>query len=103
MKKKEGGGLSSELIEVGDDGLNSLDVVEILENPPVHTTGMNLLVSEEFEKESGGYQSEPEEDAAEQAEGALHVEKTPELKTVSKKRKASKDLHSSKYVFCAKK
>lgn len=63
MEKKEGGSLSFELIEIGDNTLNSLDMVEILENIPISTTSTYLLVSEEFEKEFGGYKSESKENA----------------------------------------
>ncbi|CAK7332515.1 unnamed protein product [Dovyalis caffra] len=85
IRVKKKGSTSTEIIKI-DDGLNdSLNVVEIIDKPQV-TRGMNLLANEEFDKESGGYESEPEED----------VENSPEVKTVSKKRKASKDLHSPK-------
>jgi coilin len=91
VKKK--GSTSTEIIKI-DDGLNdSLNVVEIIDKPPV-TKGTNLLANEEFEKESGGYETESEEDVAEEVED---VENSPEVKTVSKKRKASKDLRCPKY------
>ncbi|KAG6759045.1 hypothetical protein POTOM_035510 [Populus tomentosa] len=86
------GGTATEIIKI-DDGLNdSLNVVEIIDKPPV-TTGMNLLANEEFEKESDSYESEQEVDVAAEVED---VENSPEVKAVSKKRKASKDAHSSK-------
>ncbi|KAJ4833543.1 hypothetical protein Tsubulata_021227 [Turnera subulata] len=101
--KRRGGGESRELIEAdGDDRLrNGLEVVEIVDKPPGVTTAMNLLANEEFQKESGGYESEPEDDvdkevAEEEEEEQALSEKAPEEKTVSKKRKASKELHSSK-------
>ncbi|KAJ6890190.1 coilin-like isoform X1 [Populus alba x Populus x berolinensis] len=80
------GGTATEIIKI-DDGLNdSLNVVEIIDKPPV-TTGMNLLANEEFEKESDSYESEQEVE---------DVENSPEVKAVSKKRNASKDAHSPK-------
>ncbi|KAL9353203.1 hypothetical protein Peur_055883 [Populus x canadensis] len=86
------GGTATELIKI-DDGLNdSLNVVEIIDKPPV-TTGTNLLANEEFEKESDSYESEQEVDVAAEVED---VENSPEVKAVSKKRKASKDAHSPK-------
>lgn len=97
---EKNGGLSSELVMLGDEG-NSLEVVEIVETQPV-AAGMNLLANEEFEKESGGYQSEEEEDAPEQAKDAVQVEDSREVKKVSKKRKASKELKISKYVSSQK-
>lgn len=63
MKKNRGDSLPSKLVKIGDDRLNSLDVIEILKNPPVFTIGMHLLVNEELEKEFGGYESESKEDA----------------------------------------
>lgn len=89
-------GTATEIIKI-DDGLNdSLNVVEIIDKPTV-ITGMNLLANEEFEKESGGYESELEVDIAAEVED---VENSPEAKAVSKKRKASKDPHRPKYGFC---
>ncbi|XP_061973697.1 coilin-like isoform X2 [Populus nigra] len=86
------GGTATEIIKI-DDGLNdSLNVVEIIDKPPV-TTGTNLLANEEFEKESDSYESEQEVDVAAEVED---VENSPEVKAVSKKRKASKDAHSPK-------
>ncbi|XP_052312844.1 coilin isoform X5 [Populus trichocarpa] len=85
-------GTATEIIKI-DDGLNdSLNVVEIIDKPPV-TTGTNLLANEEFEKESDSYESEQEVDVAAEVED---VENSPEVKAVSKKRKASKDAHSPK-------
>ncbi|KAJ6431078.1 hypothetical protein OIU84_018552 [Salix udensis] len=85
-------GTATEIIKT-DDGLNdSLNVVEIIDKPTV-ITGMNLLANEEFEKESGGYESELEVDVAAEVED---VENSPEAKAVSKKRKASKDPHRPK-------
>ncbi|XP_062110450.1 coilin isoform X2 [Humulus lupulus] len=56
---------------------------------------MKLLANEEFERESGGYRSEAEEDEPDMLEDELHVDDTPKKKTVSKKRKASKKFQRS--------
>lgn len=96
FRVEKNGGISSELLMVGDKA-NSLEVLEIVETRPV-AAGMNLLAKEEFEKEAGGYRSEDEEDAPEQAEDAVEVGNAREVQKVSKKRKASKELKSSKYV-----
>ncbi|XP_011042378.1 PREDICTED: coilin-like isoform X2 [Populus euphratica] len=86
------GGTATEIIKI-DDWLNdSLNVVEIIDKPPV-TTGTNLLANEEFEKESDSYENEQEVDVAAEVED---IEISPEVKAVSKKRKASKDAHSPK-------
>ncbi|KAF7124125.1 hypothetical protein RHSIM_Rhsim12G0039400 [Rhododendron simsii] len=82
--------LLSEIVEVSD-GINLTEEDEIEEKQPV-LTNVPLLANEEFEKETGGYQSEPEEEEDNQSEDELHVEISP----VSKKRKASKKLQSSK-------
>ncbi|KAJ6430378.1 hypothetical protein OIU84_021725 [Salix udensis] len=92
IRVEKKGSTSTEIIKIGDGLNDSLNMVEIIDKPPV-TTGMNLLANEEFEKESSGYESEPEEDVAEEVED---VENSPEVKTVSKKRKASKDLRFPK-------
>ncbi|KAJ9176300.1 hypothetical protein P3X46_011630 [Hevea brasiliensis] len=94
IRVEKNGGLSSEVVMVGEEA-NSLEVVEIVETQPV-ISGMNLLANEEFEKESGGYESEEEEDAPEQVEDAVQVENASEVKKVSKKRKAPEELKSSK-------
>ncbi|KDP26679.1 hypothetical protein JCGZ_17837 [Jatropha curcas] len=94
IRVEKNGSVSTEIVMVGD-GVNSLEVVEIVETQPV-VAGMNLLANEEFEKESGGYQSEEVEDEPKQVEDAVHVENSPEVKTVTKKRKASKELKSPK-------
>ena len=94
MKKK--GRKSTEIIEVGN-GLNSLEELEIVEQSPVNT-GVKLLANEEFNKEIGGYESEPEEDEQElkQLENQARVESTPIENMVSKKRKARDKLPSSR-------
>ncbi|OAY34450.1 hypothetical protein MANES_12G021100v8 [Manihot esculenta] len=94
FRVEKNGGISSELLMVGDKA-NSLEVLEIVETRPV-AAGMNLLAKEEFEKEAGGYRSEDEEDTPEQAEDAVEVGNAREVQKVSKKRKASKELKSSK-------
>lgn len=60
--------------------------------------GMKLLANEEFELESGGCQSDSEEGGPDKLEEKLDVDDSPEKKSVSKKRKASKKLQRSKYV-----
>ncbi|XVF85077.1 hypothetical protein PTKIN_Ptkin17bG0089400 [Pterospermum kingtungense] len=86
------GGKSCEIIEVGD-GLNSLEELEIVEQFPANTGGVKLLANEEFNKETGGYESEVE---LEQLENQAQVASTPVENTVSKKRKARDKDHSSK-------
>lgn len=95
VKKK--GSTLSDIIEVGD-GANSVEEIDIEENQPIHT-GLPLLANEEFEKETGGYQSEAEEDEEEHPEEIMPVENSSDAKAASKKRKASKKLKSSKYVL----
>jgi len=85
------GELLSEIVEVSD-GANLIDEDEIVDKQPV-LTDVPLLANKEFEEETGGYQSEPEEDEVNRSEDELHVENSP---VVSKKRKASKKLQSSK-------
>ena len=101
-----------EVIEAGD-GPNLIEEEKIVEKQPVATC-VPLLANEEFEMETGGYQSEaeedednqetsgyhhePEEEEDKQSEDPLHVDKSSGGNGVSKKRKASKELHSSKYV-----
>ncbi|XVE92304.1 hypothetical protein REPUB_Repub01dG0085500 [Reevesia pubescens] len=94
VKKK--GGKSTEMIKVGN-GLNSLGELEIIEQPPVNT-GVRRLAFEEFNKETGGYESEPEEDEQElePLENQRQVESTPIENMISKKRKARDKLPSSR-------
>lgn len=94
MKKKRG--LSTDIIRV-DDGRKAIEVEEVVEKQPVQA-GVKLLADEEFEKETGGYQSDAEEGEPDKLEDNLPVDDSPEKKTVSKKRKASKKLKRSKYV-----
>ncbi|GFZ00043.1 hypothetical protein Acr_13g0014420 [Actinidia rufa] len=88
------GGTSSEIVEVGD-GANLIEEEEIVEKQPV-LTDVPHLASEEFEKETGGYQSEPDEGEDNQLGAALHAENLSGGNAASKKRKASKKLQSAK-------
>ncbi|XP_050206650.1 coilin [Mercurialis annua] len=96
IRVEKNGGLDSEMVMLGDEVNNALEVVEIVETQPVATTGMNLLANEEFEKECGGYLSDEEEDEVKQEDEPLREENGGEVKTVSKKRKAVKKLKSPK-------
>ncbi|PSR84813.1 Coilin like [Actinidia chinensis var. chinensis] len=88
------GGTSSEIVEVGD-GANLIEEEEIVEKQPV-LTDVPLLAIEAFEKETGCYQSEHDEDEDNLSEEALHVENLSGGNAASKKRKASKKLQSAK-------
>lgn len=89
-------------IKLGSNGENSSDeeVAEIVEKQPVPVpvpTGMKLLANEEFEKDTGCYQSEPEEGEEEEEDHSEDVETTAlSGKAESKKRKAFTKLRSSK-------
>ncbi|CAL8994125.1 unnamed protein product [Prunus brigantina] len=93
--KRKGGTLSE--IALVDDGTDSLEIEEIVERRPLNT-GIKLLANEEFEKETGGYESESEEDEPYQLEDPLTVEDAPETGSSrrSKKRKLSNKPQSSK-------
>ena len=97
IRVKRKGGTSSEIVEVGD-GANLIEEEEIVEKQPV-LTDVPHLASEEFEKETGDYQSEPDEGEDNQLEAALHAEYLSGGNAASKKRKASKKLQSTKYVY----
>ncbi|KAL6979681.1 hypothetical protein U1Q18_021339 [Sarracenia purpurea var. burkii] len=100
---------SCEVIEEG--GTNLIEEGEIVEKQPVLTC-VPVLQDVEFEKETGGYQSEPEKEAdnqetdsyqseaEEDEDNHLHhsllLEKSFSGNVVSKKRKASMKLQSSK-------
>ncbi|KAJ9554499.1 hypothetical protein OSB04_018544, partial [Centaurea solstitialis] len=86
--KRKGVALT-EAIEAAD-ACNLLDEAKINRNGPLDN-GILLLANEEFDKETGGYQSESEEDEEEK----LEDEPSPS-ETLSKKRKASTKLRSSK-------
>lgn len=90
------GGKSNEIIKAGN-GLNYLEEFETMEQLPVNTGG-KYLANEEFDKETGGYKSELEEDEQELAplENQAQVESTPIENMVSKKRKARDKLPSSR-------
>lgn len=64
-----------------------MEGIEYLQEHHARTT-MNLLANEEFQEESGGYESESEDD----------VENVV-TEDVSKKRKSSKNTKSPKYVY----
>lgn len=93
--KRKGGTLSE--IALVDAGTESLEIEEIVERRPLNT-GIKLLANEEFEKETGGYESESEEDEPYQLEDPLPVEDATETGTSrrSKKRKLSNKPQSSK-------
>ncbi|KAF8390521.1 hypothetical protein HHK36_025048 [Tetracentron sinense] len=90
--KKKGGALT-DIIRVGDQAKSAEDS-DIEEKRPV-LDGVKLLAIKEFEEETGGYQSEPEEDKYDHPEDQLVVENTSNEKTISKKRKSSNKLQSS--------
>ncbi|PSS13619.1 Coilin like [Actinidia chinensis var. chinensis] len=94
IRVKRKGGTLSEIVEVGD-GANLIEEEEIVEKQPV-LTDVPHLASEEFEKETGGYQSEPDKGEDNQLEAALHAENLSGGNAASKKRKASKKLQSTK-------
>ncbi|XP_057497050.1 coilin-like isoform X3 [Actinidia eriantha] len=103
-------GVLHEVVEAGD-GANLIEEEKIAEKQPVATC-VPLLANEEFEKETGGYHSEPEEDEGnqetsgyqhepeedeeKQSEDPLLVDNSSSGNGVSNKRKASKELQSSK-------
>lgn len=70
-----------------EDGGNLLDEQEVNRTEPVDN-GMLLLADEEFDKETGGYESESEDEKLDEVP-------SPKEKA-SKKRKASTKLQSSK-------
>lgn len=87
VKRKE-----TALVEAiqGVDAGNLLDYPKVNRKEPVNN-GMLLLANEEFDKETGGYQSESEDAEDEK----LEDEPSP-IQTTSKKIKASKTSRSSK-------
>uniref|UniRef100_A0A2P2J5T2 Coilin n=1 Tax=Rhizophora mucronata TaxID=61149 RepID=A0A2P2J5T2_RHIMU len=99
VRVEKKGRKSAEVVRLGDD-LNLSDVVEIVDHQPAVTTGMQVLANEEFEMESGGYESElKEDDGSGKAEVGLQEEEEPaEVIKVSKKRKRndSKKKQSSR-------
>ncbi|KAL7196958.1 hypothetical protein ACSBR1_036882 [Camellia fascicularis] len=91
---KRKGGMSSEIVDKSDRE-NLIEQEEIVEKQPV-LNGMPLLANEEFEKETGNFESEPEEDEDNVSGDTLHVDNSFGGNVLSKKRKASKKLQSSK-------
>lgn len=98
----------------GDNEINVVEELHILDKQPINN-GALLLANEEFEQETGGYQSdEPEdeleeedeeeksvdeseaEDDEERLECSLHLEKASGVEATSKKRKAPEKLQESK-------
>ncbi|XP_039018171.1 coilin-like isoform X2 [Hibiscus syriacus] len=94
VKKK--GRKSTEIIECVND-FNLLEELEFVEKLAVKTGG-KLLANEEFDKETGGYESESEEDERELVplENQAQVESTPIENMFSKKRKGRDKLPSSR-------
>lgn len=97
VKKKRA--TSDDVIAVCD-AVHTFETEEAQNDTPI-CGGMKLLGNKEFELETGGYQSEPEDDEhePERLEDTLYANGKPDnKKTVSKKRKALKKLKSPKYV-----
>ncbi|XP_074274384.1 coilin isoform X2 [Silene latifolia] len=67
----------------------------IVEKLPL-PSGVKLLANEEFDKETGGYQSESEKDEDEGVKSTSPVQNTPNAALASKKRKSSSKLESAK-------
>lgn len=102
----------------GGNAASAVEELQIVDKQPVNT-GAFLLANEEFEKETGGYQSdEPEdelkeegqvdepldeteeEDEEEQLEDSFRPEKSSGVvDATSKKRKAPEKLHGKKYIY----
>ncbi|KAJ0077107.1 hypothetical protein Patl1_35906 [Pistacia atlantica] len=68
--------------------------VNELEQPTLPS--VKLLAIEEFQKETGGYQSQSEEYEHDKTLDVIELEDTPDVDRVFKKRKASKKLQGSK-------
>ncbi|KAF8015607.1 hypothetical protein BT93_H1200 [Corymbia citriodora subsp. variegata] len=92
VKRKQGSSRDAGKLR---DVENALEEIEFVEKQPLQT-GLKLLANEEFEKESGGYESESEDDECGHSHGSLNKEDTSNNNAVSKKRKASKKLGGSK-------
>ncbi|XP_009359233.2 coilin isoform X1 [Pyrus x bretschneideri] len=94
VKRKEG---TLSEIALLDDGTDAIEVEEIVERQPMNTR-MNLLANEGFEKETGGYDSDSEEDGPDHLEDLFPVENPPDNGSNgrSKKRKRSDKPQSSK-------
>ncbi|THG01094.1 hypothetical protein TEA_019534 [Camellia sinensis var. sinensis] len=91
---KRKGGMSSEIVDKSDRE-NLIEQEEIVEKQPVLNC-MPLLANGEFEKETGNFESEPEEDEDNVSGDTLHVDNSFGDNVLSKKRKASKKLQSSR-------
>ncbi|XP_019163894.1 PREDICTED: coilin-like isoform X10 [Ipomoea nil] len=90
-KKKKGGSL----VIVGD-APNLVENVQSVEKPSVNTKAL-LLANEAFNKEHGGYESDrPEEERRGQVDDYNLHKNLLDGVAVSKKRKASEELHSTK-------
>lgn len=98
----------------GSNAANTVEELQIMDKQPVNS-GALLLANEEFEKETGGYQSEEpkdelkeedqvdefideteEDDEEEQLEDSFHPEKSSGVDATTKKRKAPEKLHGTK-------
>lgn len=79
-------------------GKNSIKALEIVEKQPANRN-LRLLASEEFIKETVGYESESKEDEDELSADTNSVENAANEDAKSKKRKASKKFESPKYVL----
>lgn len=76
---------------------NLVENVQSVEKPSVNTKAL-LLANEAFNKEHGGYESEkPEEERRDQVDDYNLHKNLLDGVAVSKKRKASEELHSTKY------
>nr|GLL31891.1 coilin-like isoform X1 [Ipomoea trifida] len=90
-KKKKGGSL----VIVGN-APNLVENVQSVEKPSVNTKAL-LLANEAFNKEHGGYESDkPEEERRDQVDDYNLHKNLLDGVAVSKKRKASEELHSTK-------
>ncbi|KAH9625352.1 hypothetical protein KSS87_015181 [Heliosperma pusillum] len=67
----------------------------IVEKLPL-PSGLKLLANEEFDKETGGYESEPEKDEDDGVKSTSPVQNIPNGDLASKKRKSSSKLESAK-------
>ncbi|OVA20830.1 Coilin [Macleaya cordata] len=94
IRVKKKAGFWADVIRNGNQE-NSHEDSEIVGKQPV-LSGVELLALDEFEKESGGYQSEPEESKSDSPGDAFCLETPSSGKTISKKRKSSKKTEESK-------
>lgn len=91
--KKKGGSLV-----IVDNAPNLVENIQSVKKPTVNSKPL-LLANEVFDKEHGGYESDkPEEERRDQVDDySSHLKNLLDAVAVSKKRKASEKLHSSKY------